>query len=104
MLLMQKKYFDAIRAGRKTTTLRFWRSCRVRPQSRHRVPGLGTIRIEDVRTVDWDELTDADARSDGFPCLEALKQALHELYPAEARTGRNLYRIHFVLLWPGRQA
>ena len=98
MLLMRKIYFDAIRSGVKTTTLRYWRSCRIRPDSVHRVPGLGNVRIQDVRVVQPGQLTDADARADGFDGLAALQAALDQLYPPNRRKGRRLYQVHFALL------
>lgn len=95
---MKKIYFDAIRSGEKCTTLRYWRSRRVRERSVHLVPGLGHVRIERVRKVSLGNLTDDDARADGFGGLDELKQALTSLYPPEARKGRELYQVHFVLL------
>lgn len=100
MLLMKKEYFHAIRCGRKTATLRYWRRRCVRPASTHRVPGLGHVRIDGVRQVDWSDLTDRDARDDGFDSLDHLRAALERLYPPQDRAGRKLYQIHFTLL-PG---
>ena len=98
MLLMKKIYFDAIRSGAKTTTLRYWRSCRIRAGSVHRVPGLGNVRIDEVRCIEPQDLTDADARADGFENVIELKRALERMYPPESRRNRKLYQIHFTLL------
>jgi len=95
MLLMKKRFFEDIRSGAKTTTLRFWRWCHVRANSLHTVPGLGKIRIEAARPVQADELTDEDARADGFDSLQALAVALDELYPPEERAGRKLFLVRF---------
>lgn len=95
---MKKEYFEAIRSGAKRTTLRYWRTCRLRPGSVHLIPGLGRVRIDAVRIVQWPQLTDDDARADGFADLSALKAALERLYPPDARTGRQLYHVHFDLL------
>ncbi|MFW6062427.1 MAG: ASCH domain-containing protein [Planctomycetota bacterium] len=92
---MKKIYFDAIRSGRKTTTLRFWKRRRVRPGSVHTVPGLGRVRVEDVDVIDPTELTDADAEADGFSDAVLLQRALDEHYPPEQRPGRKLYRVRF---------
>jgi len=97
MLLMKKKFFGAIRSGEKTTTLRYWRRRMVRPGTLRTIPGLGKVYIEEVRQSRWSELTDADAQSDGFADLEALRSALHELYPPEARRERTLYLVRFRL-------
>lgn len=99
MLLMKKQFSDAIRAGRKTSTIRYWRRAMVAAGSVHNIRGLGRIRIDRVRTVTLGELTAADARADGFETLAALKRALNEMYPAHRRGNcRRLYQIHFTFL------
>jgi len=98
MLLLKKEYFQAVRVGTKRTTLRYWRSRRVRPGSIHLVPGLGKVHILEARPVQWSQLTDADAQADGFGCLSELRQKLEEIYPPEAREARRLYQVHFDLL------
>jgi len=98
MLLMKKMFFDAIRTGRKTTTLRFWHYARVKPGSVHAVPGLGRVAIDDVRTVQLADLTAVDARADGFDSLRALRKALSDLYPVSQRQGRSLFRVTFRFL------
>lgn len=95
MLLFKKRYFEGIRRGEKTTTLRYWRHRRARPGSVHTVPGLGKIAIHDVRVVDWADLTDADAQADGYESLDALRDALEEMYPSTSRNGRELYLVRF---------
>ena len=104
MLLMKKEFFDAIRRGDKTTTVRLWRHRRVRPGAVHTVPGLGKVRIEDVQTVALAELTESDAAADGFASLADLRAALARMYPeaeldapagAADADGRKLYLVHF---------
>jgi len=99
MLLMKKQFFDAIRTGRKTTTLRYWRSPLVAAGSVHNIRGLGRIRIDQVLPVRLQDLTAADARADGFETLTALKRALKEMYPTRSSGDRRrLYQIHFTFL------
>lgn len=98
MLLMKKKFLADIRAGVKSTTLRFWRWCHVSEGSLQTVPGLGKVRINSAECVQIEDLTDEDARADGFDDLRALQQALGELYPPEKRAGRKLYQISFTLM------
>jgi hypothetical protein len=98
MLLMKKIFYDAIRDGTKTTTLRFWQRRMVRPGSEHRIRGLGRVRIDEVRPVELSDLTEADARADGLAGLEALRVALDEMYPPEQRKGRTLYLVGFTFL------
>lgn len=98
MLLMKKCFFDAIRRGTKTTTLRYWLRPMVRPGSRHRIGGLGTVRIDEVRCVSLSSLTARDARADGFASLRALREILRALYPPPVRRTRRLFRVRFTFL------
>ena len=98
MLLMKKIFFDSIRTGRKTATLRYWKSQRVRIASIHIVPGLGRVRIDDVKPVAISRLRLADAVSDGFKSLKSLRDTLAGLYPADMRQGRRLYQVWFTFL------
>ena len=98
MLLLKKCFFDAVRAGTKTTTLRFWRRPRVRAGSVHLVPGLGRVRITRAEATRIEDLDEADARADGFEGLRALRRALETLYPPRSRRGRNLYLVRFEFL------
>jgi hypothetical protein len=100
MLLMKRCYFDAVRAGTKTTTLRYWRRPRARAGSIHLVPGLGRVRVTSADAVRIEDLGPADARADGFPSLRALRRALDGLYPPGARRGRSLYLVRFRFLGP----
>jgi hypothetical protein len=102
MLFLRKQYFDAIREGKKTTTLRFWRHAMVRPDTIHTVRGLGRLRILAVERIWPDGLTDADALADGFGDLPALRKALTAHYPAHARHGKQLYRVRFQFLADGK--
>ncbi len=97
---MKKVFFDAIRGGGKRTTLRFWRNPMVRAGEVHTVPGLGKVRIDDVREVALSELSDADAAADGFGSVAELLAALKRMYPslgADPAAGceRRLYAVHF---------
>lgn len=100
MLLMKKRFFEAIRAGRKTATLRYWQRMQVRRGSVHVVPGLGRVKITDVRAVELHALDDADAAEDGFETAADLRDALQELYPPDRRDGRTLYKVRFELCDP----
>lgn len=98
MLLMKKRFFEAIRTGRKTTTLRYWTRRMVRPGSEHTVRGLGRVHIDAVEPVNLSELTDADARADGLAALSELRDALEQMYTPAQRSQRTLYRVRFSLL------
>jgi hypothetical protein len=98
MLLMKKEFFDAIRTGTKTTTLRYWLRQMVKAGQVHSVRGLGHVKIEQILPVQLDELSQADALADGFTSLEQLLAVLDSIYPPEKRLGRRLYRITFSYL------
>ena len=100
MLLMKRQFFDAIRTGRKTTTLRYWSRRMVRPGSRHAIRGLGAVRIDDVQPIDAAALTDVHALADGFDGADSLRAELDRLYPPGARRARELYLVSFTFLGP----
>lgn len=104
MLLIKKVYFASIRAGTKTTTLRYWRRAMVRAGEVHTVRGLGRVRIESVRQVEAAALTDEDARADGFADLADLLRALADYYPPDGRAGRALFQVRFRYLGDGKAA
>jgi len=96
-LLFKKEFFDAIRRGRKTTTLRRWKSCWLEAGSRVHTPGLGWLRIISCDNAKLDKLTRADARADGFDSLAKLNATLQRLYPDQKRDGKQWFRIVFQL-------
>jgi len=102
MLFMRKEYFQAIRGGAKTTTLRYWRWPIVRAGSVHTIRGLGRVRIDAVDHVRPGDLTDDDARADGFENLAELHTALGRHYPPQRRKDRKLYKVRFTFLPDGQ--
>ena len=97
MLLFKKRFLDAIRRGEKTQTIRLWKHRRMRPGQRSYIPGAGHVQIKDVQEIQLDELTDADARPDGFETAEALRAELAALYGQRLAAGWRAYRIVFEL-------
>jgi hypothetical protein len=96
-LFFKKPLQDAIRDGRKRTTIRRWRALSpgVRAGQRVYSPGLGWLTIEGVEPVDLDALADADARADGFDTAAALRDVLRSLYPHHAADGKRWFRVTF---------
>lgn len=95
MLLFKKKFLDAIRDGRKTQTIRLWKACRLRVGGLCYVPGIGYTRILDTAEVRLEELTDEDAKLDGFESAAALMQEIHALYADRLQSGYRAFRIRF---------
>ncbi len=100
MLLFKKRFLPAIRAGQKTQTIRLWKWRRMRPGQRSYIPGAGYITVDAVEEVRLDELTDADARPDGFDTADALREELESLYAEQLGAGYQAYRVTFHLMEP----
>src|SRR5580658_2873998 len=94
-LLFKQKFFDAIRKGLKTTTLRRWKSCSLYPGVRATTPRLGVLKILDCRRVELESLKEPDARADGFESLAALYETLERIYPDHRSDGRHWYKVTF---------
>jgi len=103
MLLFKKKFLEAIRRGQKTQTIRLWKYRRMKPGQRSYIPGAGYIRITAVDEVQLDDLTDDDARPDGFESAQALREEITRLYRKQLAEGHRSYRVIFHLLPPGEQ-
>ena len=103
MLLFKKKFLDAIRSGEKTQTIRLWKFARMRAGQRSYIPGAGYIRITAVDEVRLADLTDDDARRDGFETAAALRTEIEVLYPKQLAEGQRVYRIRFHVLPPEEQ-
>jgi hypothetical protein len=95
MLLFKKKFLPAIRCGQKTQTIRLWKFCRMRSGQRSYIPGVGHIRLLAVDEVDLAQLSDADARPDGFETADQLREEIARLYPQQLSDGYRAFRIQF---------
>ena len=60
------------------------------------------MRIESVGQVELSDLTDADARADGYEDLAHLREALEQLYPPAKKKGRSLYLVRLTYLPEGQ--
>jgi hypothetical protein len=97
-LLFKRQFFDAIREGRKTTTLRRWKSCAISAGDRATTPGLGELKIVDCRRVELEALRETDAKADGFASLSDLHDVLRRLYPNQKGDGKHWYKITFAVV------
>ena len=103
MLLFKKKFMDAIRDGKKTQTIRLWRWRRMRAGQYSYVPGAGYIVIDEVAEVRLEELSDDDARPDGFATAADLRAEIAQLYPSAEADGYRAFRIRFHVCPPEEQ-
>jgi hypothetical protein len=97
MLLFKKKFLDAIRRGEKTQTVRLWKHRKMRPGQRSYIPGAGYIRVHAVDEVELGDLTEEDARLDGFDSAESLRAEIAALYPQQLVDGYRAYRVRFAI-------
>ena len=98
MLLFKKKFLPAIRRGEKTQTIRLWKHRRMKTGQRSYIPGVGPIRIRAVEAVRLEELTDEDARPDGFADADQLREEICQLYGEQLDAGYQAYRVAFEVL------
>ena len=98
MLLFRKKFLEAIRCGKKTQTIRLWKYRRMRTGQRSYIPGIGYINIDLVEQVALNDLTDDDARLDGFPTADNLREELNDIYADKISQGYSAYRVQFSIL------
>jgi len=94
VILLKKKFLDLVRSGAKRQTIRVWPRRRLRPGQREFIPGLGRIRITAFERVSPEDLTDEDARLDGFESRESLLAELAALY-GERLSEVPCFRIRF---------
>ncbi|MDB5332379.1 MAG: hypothetical protein JWP03_3530 [Phycisphaerales bacterium] len=99
-LFFKKHLQDAIRAGRKQTTIRRWARPQLCAGKRVYALGLGWLNVEGVEPVELDRLSDIDAQADGFDTIAALRAALFELFPDHATDGKQWFRVRFSLPTP----
>lgn len=86
MLLFKAKFRTPLSSGVKTTTLRAWKSRRVRPGTIAKT-NLGiSLLIHSVEPIRLSEITDDHARADGFSDRESLMTELRAIYPALPET------------------
>ena len=98
MLLFKQKFLEAIKGGTKTQTIRLWQYRRMRAGQRSYIAGIGYIRIESVERVELDQLTDDDAKLDGFKNADALREEIRSLYDADALARLKAFKIRFSVL------
>jgi|WetSurMetagenome_2_1015567.scaffolds.fasta_scaffold79521_3 hypothetical protein len=80
MLLFKKKFFEAIRSGRKRQTVRVWPRRRLKVGQIETVPGLGRVQITAFDRIRPEDLSEEDAVLDGFESRAALMDELRALY------------------------
>ncbi|SFQ67620.1 hypothetical protein SAMN05421810_11289 [Amycolatopsis arida] len=92
-MLLSRDILEHIAAGRVTVAFRRWRRPTVRSGGTLRT-AVGVLRIDAVDPVRPEDITDADARSAGYPDADAVRADL------ATRPDGQVYRIALALAGP----
>jgi len=92
LLYIKGWYLPLIDEGTKTTTIRLWKVCNLRPGRSLTFNGRIRVTLTKVDHRRLGDLTDDDARLDGFTSRRALIAAIRLHYP-----GTSLDRMVWVL-------
>jgi hypothetical protein len=94
-MMFAKRLRAGVRGGEITTSIRIWRSPRVRVGGLYRMED-GHILIESVERIAITDITGATARRSGFAgVIDLLKMAQHG-------AGTNVYLVTFAFIAPGQ--
>jgi hypothetical protein len=97
-LMFKARFIPLILEGSKRQTIRAGNKTRegdvVQARCRYHEPAFGILRVTSVRSMKRSELTEADAKADGFETLVELQKTLKQLYPLLA-VDCELFRIQF---------
>ncbi len=99
-LMFKKEYGEGIVKGSKTSTIRLSSTLK-KGDEVEIVAGrvrLGVARIEDVEVKKVRELTDEDARTDGFRNREELVKALKKIYGSRITDRTEVKLIRFRMI------
>jgi hypothetical protein len=97
-LMFKARFIPLILDGSKTQTIRTRTRIRdgdlVQARCRYDQPAFGILRVTAVNSIKRSELSESDARADGFESLAELQKTLMQLYPLLA-VECDLFRIRF---------
>ena len=83
-----KKLRPGVKRGDITTSIRIWKSPRVKAGGRYRM-AEGSIIVTSIREIAWDDVSESMARDSGFRGLvDLLKTAKHG-------SGHKVYFVRF---------
>jgi hypothetical protein len=82
LIFVKGHYLARIASGQKTTTIRPWKTCKLKPGAVLSFNGKVRTVVTRVEQRRLGDLTDADARADGFDSCREFRRAFREHYPA----------------------
>lgn len=102
-LSFKARYIEPILQGRKRYTMRARTRLKVGDEvaatCRYDRPPFARLRITAIREVRLGDLTEADARADGYTDLAARRDEWNRLHPGHPwRSDRTIHRICFIVL------
>lgn len=97
LIFVKGHYLPLIASGHKTTTIRPWKRCKLVPGDPLSFNGKIRAAITQVEQRRLGDLTEADARADGFVSRRAFVRAFREYYP-HATPDASVWILHFALL------
>ena len=96
-LRFSKGYRKLVREGKKTQTIRCWKHPLLREGELCRSADVGVLEVTAVDEVELSDLSEEDARREGFGSVEELLKAIRRIY-GNGRKGYSFYRIRFRVL------
>lgn len=82
LLFLKGHYLPLIASGQKTTTIRAWKTCKLERGSSLSFNGKMRVTLTRVEQRRLGDLTDDDARADGFATCADFQHAFRSYYPA----------------------
>jgi uncharacterized protein YqfB (UPF0267 family) len=98
LFTFKKEYKPLIISGRKTQTVRVWKKCTLREGRVIKSPGLGRLRIDEIAQIKLKDLTEEDARLDGFDSRAEMLSVLKKIYKLKQTDNPTCYRVRFKYL------
>lgn len=103
VLRLRPEFFDDVRQGKKRSTIRAGRgNLKVGPLILQSKFDILTVELTEVIYKKFGELTQEDARADGFATLEELRKTLKQFYP-NLHQNSIVTLIHFQLPTPSEK-
>lgn len=98
LFAFKKEYKPLILSGQKTQTIRIWKRCWLREGQVVNSPHLGKLRIESITELKLSDLTQKDARLDGFATKAQMLDAIRKIYKDSHTGDARCYRVRFKYL------
>ena len=98
LFVFKKEYKPLIISGQKTQTIRIWKRCWLREGQIVNSPHLGKLRIESIKELKLSDLTQKDARLDGFESKAQMLDAIRKIYKDSHTGDARCYRVRFKYL------